>query len=117
MHKIMSKTRIDRLRVLLRLPLLFIDADQLFSAARVLAKTIVGDSIKPGGEFRFATKSAQVFVGANKSVLGQIVRKRKVAARELAQQTANARLMPAHQLAKSVLVVIEKNSGDKCGIG
>jgi hypothetical protein len=34
----------------------------------------------------------------------------------LAQQTANARLMPTNQLAISVLVVINKNSGDKAGI-
>jgi hypothetical protein len=102
---------------LLGLPLFFIDANQLFAAASVLPETIVGDSIKPGGELRFATKAAQILVGANKSVLGQIVRKRKVAARELAQQPANARLMPTDQLAKSVLVVIDKDSGDKCGIG
>jgi hypothetical protein len=102
---------------LLSLPLLFVDADQLFAAASVLAKTIIGDSIKPGGEFRFAAESADVFVSTNKSVLGQIVRQRKVAASELAQQTANGRLMPTNQLAKSVLVVIDKNSSDKAGIG
>jgi hypothetical protein len=97
--------------------LLCIDSDQLLPAAGILAKTIVGDSIKPGGEFRFAAEPADVFVSANKSVLGQIVRKRKVAAGELAQQTAHARLMPTDQLAKSVLVVIDKNSGDKSCIG
>jgi hypothetical protein len=35
----------------------------------------------------------------------------------LAQQTAHGRLMTTNQLAKSVLVVINKNSGDKAGIG
>jgi hypothetical protein len=105
------------LRVLLGLPLFFIDSDQLLAAAGILAKTIVGDSIKPGRELRFATKRAEIFVGANEGILGQIVRKGKVAARELSQQTADARLVPTDQLAKCVLVVIDKNSSDKCGIG
>jgi len=57
------------------------------------------------------------FYKRNESFLGQIVRQRDVAPRELSQQTANARLMTTNQLAKSVLVVINKNSGDKAGIG
>src|SRR5256885_13773108 len=117
MHKVMPETRIDGLRVLLSLPLLFIDANQLLAAACVLAKTIVRDSIKPGGEFRFAAEPADVFVSANKSVLSQIVGQGRVPTRELAQQTPNSRLMPTNQLAESVLVVIDKNSSDKAGIG
>jgi len=104
-------------RVLFRLPLLFINADQLLAAAGVLAKAIVGNSVEPGRKFRFAAKRPDVFESANESVLGQIIRQREVVPRELAQQTANARLMPADQLAKSVLVVIRKNSGDKACIG
>src|SRR5947208_7082907 len=117
MHKVMSKTRIDRLGVLFRLPLLLIDANELFQASCVLAKAIVGDPVKPGGKFRLAAEAADVFISANESFLGQIVRQRDVAPRELSQQTANARLMTTNQLAKSVLVLINKNSGDKAGIG
>src|SRR5947208_16334306 len=47
-HKIMSQTRIDSLRIMLRLPLFLINADNLFAAARILAKTIVRDAVKPG---------------------------------------------------------------------
>ena len=101
---------------MLGLPLLFIDADQLFSAASVLPKTIVSNSIKPSGELRFAAEAAQIFVGPNKSVLGQIVGECEISAGKLAQQTANARLMSTDQLAKSVLVVINENSSDKCSI-
>ena len=105
------------MRVVFRLPLLFINADELLAAAGVLAKAVVGNSVKPCRKFRFTPKRPNVFESANESVLGQIVRQREVAPRELAQQTANARLMPAHQLAKGVLVVIGKNSGDKACIG
>jgi hypothetical protein len=96
--------------------LLLIDADELFPASCVLAKAIVGDPIKPGGKFRLAAEAANVFVSANKGVLGQIVGECEIAAGELAQQTSHARLMTTNQLAKSVLVVIDKNSSDKAGI-
>src|SRR5947208_3895409 len=117
MHKVMSKTRIDRLGVLFRLPLLLIDADELFPASCVLAKAIVGDPVKPGGKFRLAAEAADIFVSANKCLLGQIVGECEIAAGKLPQQTSHARLMTTNQLAKSVLVVINKNSGDKAGIG
>ena len=104
------------MRVLFRLPLFFINADQLLAAAGVLAKAVVGNSVKPCRKFRFTAKRPNVFESANESVLGQIVRQREVAPRELAQQTANGRLMTTNQLAISVLVVINENSRDKAGI-
>jgi hypothetical protein len=97
--------------------LFLINSDELLPASRVLAKAIVGNPIKPGGKFRFAAEAANVFVSTNKSVLRQIVGEGEIAAGKLAQQTSHARLMPTNQLAKSVLVVINKNSGNKAGIG
>src|SRR6478672_7374103 len=108
MHKIVSQTRIDRLRVLFGLPLFFINPDEFLSFPRVFAKTIIGDAIQPGGKFRFATEGSNVFVSADKGVLRKIVGQRDVTASELAQQSAHTRLMPTDQLAISVLVVINE---------
>ena len=117
MHKIMSQSRVHSLRVLFGLPLLLIDPNELFAFTSVFAKTIVGDPIKPGGKFCFTTKAPDVLVSAKERVLRQIVGQRDVAPSELAQQTADGRLMTTDQLAISVLVVINKNSSDQAGIG
>jgi hypothetical protein len=109
-HKIVSQTGIDSLRILFCLPLVFIHAHQFFAAARVLAKTIVCDSIKPGGKSRFTAKAADVFVSTEKSFLCKIVGQSNVCAGELPQQTPHARLMPPYEFAEGVLIVIGKNS-------
>jgi hypothetical protein len=57
-----------------------------------------------------------MFVRSDERFLGEIVRQREVVSSELAEQSANARLMTTNQLAKSVLVVINKNSSDKVRI-
>ena len=116
MHKIVSQTRIDSLRIVLRLQLRLVHADQFFAFARILAKTVVSDSVKPCGKSRFTTEAADVLVNANKSFLRQIVGQGNVCARELSKQTAHARLVPPHQLAERVLIVIGKNSRDKVRI-
>lgn len=116
MHEIVPQPWIDSLRVQFALPLCLIDADQFLSFTRVFAETIVGDAIKPGRKFRFAAKAADVFVGAQKSFLREIVRQREVCPGKLAKQTAHTRLMATNQLAKSVLVVINKNSSNEARI-
>ena len=116
MHKIVSQTRIDSLRIAFRLQQLLIHADKLFAFARILAKTVVSDSVKPCGKSRFTTKAADVLVNANKSFLRQIVGQGNVCACELSKQTTHAGLMAAHQLAERVLIVIGKNSRDKVRI-
>jgi hypothetical protein len=117
MHKIMSQTRIDSLRIMLRLQQFLIHADKLFAAARIFAKTIVSDAVKPGGKSRFTAKAADVLVSANKTLLRKIIGQGNVCSGELAQQTTHTRLMPAHKLAECVLIVIDKNSRDKVRIG
>ena len=94
----------------------FINADQFFAAPRIFAKAIISDSVKPGRETRFAAKSADVFVGANEGFLREIIGQREVCSGKLAQQTSHTRLVPTDQLAKSVLVIIDKNSGDEVRI-
>jgi hypothetical protein len=94
----------------------FINPDQLFATARVLPETIIGDPIKPGGKARFATKAADVFVSAQKSFLSKIIGEREIGSGKLAQQTSHTRLMPTDQLAKSVLVIIDKDSRDEVRI-
>ena len=116
MHKIVSQTRIDGLRIVLRLQQFLIHADKLFAFARILAKAIVSDSVKPGRKSSFAAKAPDVLVSANKSFLRQIIGQRNICACELSKQTAHTRLMPPHQLAERVLIVIGKNSRDKVRI-
>ncbi len=105
------------MRIVLALQLLLVDSDELFSPPRVFPKAIICDPVKPGGEARFAAETSDMFVGAQKSFLRQIIGKRNICAGKLAQQTAHARLMPTNQLAKSVLVVIDKNSSNQVRIG
>lgn len=109
MHKIVPQSRINSLRILFCLPLLLIHAHQFLAAARVFAEAIVRDSIKPGGKPRFTAKTADVFVGPKKRFLCKIVGQSEVCAGKLPQQTAHARLMPPHEFAEGVLIVIGKN--------
>jgi len=115
-HKIMSQTGIDSLRIVLRLQQLLVHADKLFAFARILAKTVVSDSVKPCGKSRFAAKAPDVLVSANKGFLPEIIGQGNVCACELSKQAAHIGLMPPHQLAKRVLIVIDKNSRDKVRI-
>jgi len=54
-------------------------------------------------------KAADVFVGPQKSFLCEVICQSDVCAGELAQQTTHARLMPPHEFAEGVLIVIGKN--------
>ena len=83
----------------------------------MLAKNVVGDSIKPGRKLGFAAKAPDVFVSADERFLSKIIGQLDVGAHELSQQAAHGRLMAANQLAKSVLVAINKNSCEQIGIG
>ncbi len=113
----MSKSGIDRLRILFGFQLSFIDANKLLSCAGLFAKTIIGDSIKPGREAGLSAKAAEVFVGAQKRFLREIVRERNIGADQLAEQTSHARLMIPHQLGEGMVVVIDKNTSDEVCIG
>src|ERR1044071_803739 len=104
------------MRILFRLPLVFVHPDQLLPAPGVFPKAIVGDSIQPCGKPRFTAKAANVFVGPEKSFLRKIVGESDVRASELPQQTTNARLMPTHEFAERVLIVIGKNSRNEVRI-
>ena len=87
--------------------MLFIDADELFPFPRVFSKSVVGDSIKPGGETRFAAEAADVLVSAKKSFLGEIVGQGSIGSRKLAEQTSHARLMIPNQFGECVVIIIE----------
>jgi hypothetical protein len=116
MHKIMSQTSVDSLWIMLRLQLLLIHADKLFATACIFTKTIVRDSIKPGGKPCITAKAPDVFVRAKKSFLREIIGQSNICSRELAQQTTHAGLMAAHKLAECVLIVVDKNSCDEIRI-
>ena len=93
-----------------------INPDKLFAASRFFSETVIGDAIKPGGKASFTTKAANVFVGAQKGLLRQIIRQRQVGARKLPQETSDRRLVPTDQLTEGVLVIIDKNSSDEVRI-
>jgi hypothetical protein len=115
--EIMAESGISSLRIMFRLQLSFIDANQFLSFAGLFAKTIVGDPIKPGRKTGLATKAAEIFVSPQKSFLREIVRQRNIGADQLAEQTSHTRLMISHQLREGMVVVIDKNTSDEVCIG
>ncbi len=117
MHKVMSQARIGHLGIAFGLKLFFIDSNKLFAAPCVFPETIVGNAIKPGRETGFTPKAPDVFICAQESVLGEVIRQRDIGAGKLAQETPHTRLMPPHQFAECVLIVIDKDSRDEVSIG
>lgn len=115
--EIVAKRGIDGLRIMFPFQLSFIDANQLFSFPSFFPKTIIRDPIKPGGETRLPAEAAEILVGAQKSLLREIVRERNIGADELAEQTPDARLMIPDQLPKGVVIIIDKNASDEICIG
>ena len=106
----MAKSGIDGLRIVFRRELSFIDANEFLSFPRFFPKTVVGNPVKPRRKTRFAAEAPKVFVGAQKSFLGQIVREGDVGSDQIAEQTSDSRLVIPDQLRKSVVVVINKDS-------
>ena len=113
----MSESGIDGLRIVFRLQLSFIDANQLLSFPGLFAETIVGNPIKPGRKTGLAAKAAEIFVSPQKRFLRKIVRERNVGADQLAEQTSHARLMIPHQFGEGMVIVIDKNTSDEVCIG
>ena len=116
-REIMAESGIDGLRIVFRLQLSFIDANQLLSFPRFFPETIVGNSIKPGRKTGFPAEAAEVFVGPQKRFLRQIVRQRNIGADQLTKHTSHTRLMISDQLGKGVVVVIDKNARNEVCIG
>ena len=115
--QIVAQSRVGGLRIMLGLKLSFINANELFSFAGLLAETIVSDSVEPGRETGLPAKAAEVLVGAQECLLGQIVGEGHIGPDELAEETSHARLMVSDQFRKSVVVIIEKNASDEVCIG
>ena len=115
-RQIVSQTGINRLRVVFHLQLLLIQTHHLFAAASIFAKTVVRNPVQPRRKSRLAAETADIFIGAKKSFLSQIIRQSQIGARELPQQPTHAGLMPAHKFRKSVVIVIDKNARDEIGI-
>jgi len=57
-----------------------------------------------------------MFVSAQKSFLCEIVGQSEIGPRELPQHSTHGRLMPTNQLAKRVLVVVNKDSSEQVRI-
>jgi hypothetical protein len=116
-REIVSKSRVNRLRIMFPLELSFIDANQFLSFPRFLPETIVSDPVKPGGKTGFAPEAAEVPVRAQKGFLRQVVGQGNVRANQLAEETPDTRLMIPDQFRKGVVVVINKNTCNEVGIG
>jgi hypothetical protein len=115
--QIVAKSGVGGLRIMFRLQLSFINANEFLSFAGLFAEAIVSDPVEPGRKTRFSAKAAQILVSAQKGFLRQIVRQRNVGANQLAEQTSHTRLMISHQFRKGMVVVIEKNASDEVCIG
>jgi hypothetical protein len=116
-RKIMSESRIDRLRIVFGFQLSFIDANEFLSFPRFFPKTIVGNPVKPGRKTRFAAKAAQIFVSLEEGFLREIVRQRDIGPDKVPEQTSHGRLVIPDQLRKGVVVVINENARNEVGIG
>ena len=106
-REIMSESGIDGLRIVFRLQLSFIDANQFLSFPRFFPETVVGDPIKPGRKTGFAAKAAKVFVGPQERLLREIVRERNIGPDQLAEQTSHGRLMISNQFGESMVIIIK----------
>jgi hypothetical protein len=115
--EIMSESGIDGLGILFGFQLSFIDANELLPFPRFFAKTIVGDSVKPGRKTRLAPEAPQVFVSTKKRFLREIVGQRDVAPDQIPEQTPHTRLVIPDQLRKRVVVVVNKNARNEVCIG
>ena len=104
------------MRIMLCLELSFVDPHQFLPLAGVLTEAVIGDTIKPGREFRLAAKASEIFVGAQKRFLSEVVRQSNVASRELPQKTADSGLVVTDQFSEGVMIVIEKDAGDEISI-
>ena len=109
-HEVLSQGGVNGARVELRFELCLINPDELLPFSRFLAEAIVGDAVEPGRKFRFAAEAPDVLEGFEEGFLGEIIGERGVTARELTEQTADRRLMPAHQFGERMLVIMEEDS-------
>lgn len=116
MHEIVFQSRVGGLWVLLGLEHFFIDSDQFLSFAGLFAETVIGDAVKPGGEFRFSPKAADVFVSAQKSLLSEVICQGEITSRELSEQAADRGLMIPDQLGKGMVVIVNQDPRNKIGV-
>jgi hypothetical protein len=116
MHEIVFQARVDGLRVVFSFKLGLVDPNQFLSPAGILAKTVVGDTVKPGGKFRLSSEAANVFVSAEEGLLGKIICQCQIASRELPQKTADRRLVIADQLSEGMMIIVDKNPGNEIDI-
>src|SRR5690348_6045469 len=112
----MFQTGMDISRILLRLPLFFVHADQLLATTCVFPETIICDPVKPGRKSGLPAKASNVLVSPEKCFLGKVICQGDVCAGELSQQTAHAGLMPPHEFPEGVLIVVDKNSRNEVRI-
>jgi hypothetical protein len=112
-RQIMTKGGVSCLWVMLGFQLSFINANEFLSFARFLSKTVVSDPVKPCRKAGLAAEAAKVLVGAQECLLGKIICQGDVAPDKLTEHASHTRLMISHQLAKSVMVVINKYTSDK----
>jgi hypothetical protein len=113
LHEVLSQRGVNGAGVLLGFENCLIDPDELLPPPRFLAEAIVGDAVKPGRKLGFPAEAPDVLERFEEGFLAEIIGKRGIAAGELAEQTPDRGLMPAHELRECVVVIIEKDSRDE----
>jgi len=116
MHEIVFQGRVGGLWILLGREQFFVDSDQLLSFAGLLAETVIGDAIKPGGEFRLLPKAADVLVSAQKSLLSEVICQGQIISRKLSEQAADRGLVIPDQLGKGVVIIVNQDPRNKIGV-
>jgi len=116
-HEVLPESRIHRGGVLFGLQNVLIDPDELLFTTGVLAKDIVGNPVEPGRKTSLPTKASDMLVSLEEGFLGKIVSQGEICPGKLSQEASDARLMPTDQLAKGMLVFIDKNTSDEIRIG
>ncbi len=116
-HEILPQGGVNGLRILFGFETGLINANELLSFPRFFAKAVVGDAVEPGGKFRLAPETPDVFESLEEGFLGEIVSERGIGSGELTKQTSDRRLMTPDQFGEGMVVIIEKDSGDEVCIG
>ena len=82
-------------------------------ATDVVVEHVVGNAIEPGGEGRRAPEVAQVEVGLDEGVLGEVVAERHISRGLVEEESPDGRLVPHDELVESRPVAAFSSSGHK----
>lgn len=86
-------------------------------AAASVAPLVMRDAEQPSGECRVAAKAREAVKGVEKRLLREVVGERVVAAAEMSQEMADARLVSLDERGKGSAVAIDHGACDQFAVG